>query len=182
MGAKRKTDVSSANAPGVDHREETLVVGDFTLKKDDPCIIDGDKEGRYKFKYVDVYTNGNRAATIYGGPPGHGMFRTVGADVVLPSEWAKRKAKKERTSGAGPAVPKTKAAPSIPETPKPKAKEQPTVQDLKARRTGFGATRAAVASAAGVSQAALDKLERGESTRDADALSRVLAALDALEA
>jgi hypothetical protein len=152
LASRNKTQAAGLPPNVVSRHEE---YGGF--KKGDRCYIDGDRDGRYEFKYADVYASGTVAATIWGGPPGHAMFRTPGIDRLLPA--------------SGPSVSSTGDG-----------KESPweqTVGDIRGRREALKWSRGQLSTASGVGVPAIASLEAGKQPRDGSARARVLAALDA---
>lgn len=130
------------------------------IKAGDRCYIDGDRDGRYTFKYVDIHHKGPPSATVYGGPPGHAMFRTPGADRVLPAS-----GQREASQEAG-------------------SEDQlvPTASDIQGRRKVLKWSRGDLSTRSGVGVPAIATLEAGKSPRDKDARGKVIASLIAGEA
>lgn len=154
MGAKKRNIVHGL-PPGVVERRTSITVDGVVIDHKDTCRIDGDQEGRYTFHCVDVYENGNEAATLWGGPPGRSMFRTVGADCVVPAG-RRQKPVSSGSTGAG--------------------SNQPT-GDIRARREALRWSRGDLAERSTVGVPAIATLERGGTTRQADAAQLVEAAL-----
>ena len=153
------------------------------FKRGDPCKIEGDRTADYTFHLHTVYANGNEGVVLYGGTGNHRQYREVGTDVVVRTTGKNRRPDIPIAAPVQPAGTVGQQMPGVPErhaqASQPIPAGNPAVGDLKAAREALGLSRRVVAERAGISQAALDKLERGQSTRNPDAEAKVRAALGA---
>ncbi len=152
------------------------------LVKGDQVRIIGDQSGQYSFQHHTRYPNGSEGVVLYGGVGNHRQYREVGCDAITKGKPGKRKGSAVvHGPPTSPAEATGDAMPGVPSKP-PQASPEPAagirpVDDLKAAREALGLSRRVLADKAGVSQATLDKVERGQPTRDADAEAKVRAAL-----
>ncbi len=147
MGARR----NRTAAPERDPRIERIDYEYMGIQKDDPCLIDGDRDGRYIFRRREVWKNGVDFCVLWGGMRGHAQERTPGTDRVLPDPGRSR-APQASLSGT-------------------EANQPPTT--LEARRRKLGWSRNDLAAKAGVAPGAISTLERGGNPQDGAAAGKV---------